>query len=242
MFYTAVILMLIGLLSLLYIVLTSSIEKKNEDEGSVPPPFEKKEEQVIPSVSPVAKPAPVRFPDLPEPDDRQEIPEPVGFPQEETAFNRKFEGTAQPLRPADTLLDRERLQEALKNLEKKEITAAAAVPAEDPQILIQGVLFFDHGRRLPQRMHQLDDLPERFYQELKRAGTANLVIKGRKVVIQCPNAQYYYNTSDLEQILFLPKGVGFVPVNQKRPVPVFITENPSAVKNFIRQHSITPGI
>jgi hypothetical protein len=238
MFYAAVILILIGLLSLLYIVITSSVEKKDQPAAD----FSIKEEPVNTHYeSYYTNRAPAQT-------EEQNLPDPVSFADQLKESERKFSENGSdlpglsisgpPLSPADTLLDKEKLKLALRSLNKKELKLPEP-PAEEPQILVTGVLFFDHGRQFPERMHQLEDMPERFYHELKRAGTGNLLIKGKKITIHCQNAQYNYNTRDLEQILFLPKGVGFIPLNLKRPVPIFLTEDSAQIRSFIRQHSLT---
>ncbi len=109
--------------------------------------------------------------------------------------------------------------------------------AEEEPVLINGVLFLDQGRQIQFQAGKMQDSPLRFFQELKRVGKGTLTLQGSNFRIDTAHATHNYSAPDLEQILFLHRGVALVPSNRSLPVPVFLTDTPDQVKEFIKRHS-----
>ncbi|MCB1308201.1 MAG: hypothetical protein KDK30_08490 [Leptospiraceae bacterium] len=130
-------------------------------------------------------------------------------------------------------IDTDTLQEALKIVARTESTAVK----EPEQFITRGVLYQDHGRRIPGRIGRVEDMPVRYFQELRRVGRGTLIIEGSTFMIHCGNASYSYSAGDLEQIVFQPGGVALVPLLPDRPVPVFITHDSEGVKKYIKRHA-----
>lgn len=126
-------------------------------------------------------------------------------------------------------------QDTLKIVEERE-PQPFPEPEEDP-VRIDGILFMDRSRQIHVHADRLKNSPLHFFQELKREGKGSLSIQGRNFRIDTAHSSHNYSASDLEQILFLQKGVALVPLNRSLSVPVFITDRPDEIKNFIKRHS-----
>lgn len=104
------------------------------------------------------------------------------------------------------------------------------------QLITKGILFLDKGRRLPGMMGKFSELPVRFFDELRRIGTGNLIIEEGAFIVRSGNATYHYSIGDLDQILFQPSGVALVPVLPDRSVALFITKEAEAIRSFMKEH------
>lgn len=110
-----------------------------------------------------------------------------------------------------------------------------AMPVQE-HLVVNGVLFLDHGRHVPIRAGSTS-LPPRMFAEMRRAGEAVLSIQGSQFLIQCQGASYGSSSAELEQIIFQEGGVAFVSVLPERPVLVFLTSESERVKAFIKKHA-----
>ena len=152
---------------------------------------------------------------------------------------------AQPDTHADELPPRENwkrmdtrsLQNTLKVYGEKETLR----PDEERSLVVQGVLYLNHNRSLP-LLHgtqgaQVGGETLEAYADVKRVGPGSLVLEGSGFYIRCGNASYSYSTTDLEQILFQERGIALIPDSPNRPAPLFITENPEVIKDYIKRHA-----
>ncbi|MCB1324738.1 MAG: hypothetical protein H7A21_19085 [Spirochaetales bacterium] len=134
-----------------------------------------------------------------------------------------------------TRIDTDLLAETLKVAARTE--GAELQPEE--QLIVTGVLYQDHGRRIPHQVGRFGELPVRFFSEMRRVGSGTMILERSNFRIHCGNASYSYSAGDLDQIVFQESGVALVPVLPDRPVPVFITREARSVKSFIKKHART---
>ena len=83
---------------------------------------------------------------------------------------------------------------------------------------------------------KFEELPVRFFDELRRVGSGNLIIEEGAFIIRSGNATYHYSIGDLDQIIFQPTGVALVPIMGDRSVALFITEDAQKIREFIKEH------
>ena len=130
-------------------------------------------------------------------------------------------------------IDTDSLAEALKIHAREE----EEVPGRPEQLITTGILYLDHGRRLPRQAGGIVDRPVGVLSEVKRIGTGTMILEGTSFLIHCDNTSFTYSAGDLDQIIFQKKGVVLVPLLAGRPVPVFITEAADQVRSFVKKHA-----
>lgn len=246
MFYIAILLIIGGLASLLFLVISQSVEKvpelKNTGESETIPlvrteavdeyaDSSHRVDREPPDVqTPPEKEAVVQTPP-PVSTSFDEPPETDGPSPHDTA--RDFEEKKAAQKPTGHWIDTRPLNEALKSMQKEQ----SVREVEPEQLIVAGLLYLDYGRQIIVRADDLISSPPGVFSEMKRAGQGHCMIRGSTINIQCDNTSYTYSTNDLDQIIFLHKGVAFVPMNTRQAVPIFITEESDLIKSFIKKHS-----
>lgn len=224
-FYFALILITLGILSLLFIAF-SILFKKNPAPSDIPPQLH--------GEKPVGQEPPQR---LTQKKVRERAPESSPLrPEDRSSLEKILRVSHRNLRKRENywmgqLPDRE----TLKVVEERE-PQTPMEPEEDP-VHVDGVLFIDRSRQIHVHADRLKNSPLNFFQELKREGKGTLTVQGKNFRIDTANASHNYSASDLEQILFLQKGLALIPMNKSSSVPVFITDRPDEIKDFIKRHS-----
>lgn len=135
-------------------------------------------------------------------------------------------------------IDRDSLRDTILELSFQETKQATRTQ----QLIAQGVLYLDQSRRIPHLIGRQVELPERFFDELRRIGEGALILEESSFLIRCGNASYTYSIGDLDQIIFQATGVALVPLLTDRAVPLFITADAEAIKAFIKRHARTREI
>ena len=130
-------------------------------------------------------------------------------------------------------IDPDSLNEALRVFEKTERTT----PESTPQLVVTGILYLDHGRRIPGQLGRSGEIPARVFAELRRIGNGTLILENSSFLIHCGNASYSYSTGDMDQILFQGSGLALVPIHPDRPIPVFLTRDVARVKAYIKKNA-----
>ncbi len=130
-------------------------------------------------------------------------------------------------------IDPDSLNESLRVMEKTERES----PEAAPQLIVTGVLFLDHGRKIPGQIGRRGEIPTRIFSELRRVGNGTLILEGSSFLIHCGNTSYSYSAGDMDQILFQGSGLALVPIHPDRPIPLFLTGDVSAVKAYIKQNA-----
>ena len=106
--------------------------------------------------------------------------------------------------------------------------------AEETPFRMEGILYLDYGRKIPFADKNLRE--KRLLEEfngLKRSGETLLTVEKGVFHFKTPNAVYSYAADELEQIVFLEEGFVMIPVDRKLPAPVLLTDNVSAMKNYL---------
>lgn len=270
MFYLAIFLILLGLISLVVLVVSlSGNSDPSVEEGTLPtgstserpeaparlkpeqdmgqdsplpsrsgldsPEKAPEEETRIDPISP-SEPPPAQETNLP----REESMEPVA----DGARERQEQSGEKTMVPGEQTL---RLRQALQLLEDRNRerttlrTTGEREEKKNEQLIVTGVLFLDHGRQIQYRAGTMPENPESFFSEMKRVDQGSLILQGPRFQIVCGNANYQYGASELEQILFIKGGIALIPLSQKRPVPVFLTEDMDRVRSYVERYSTVAG-
>lgn len=178
---------------------------------------------------------------------RRPGPDLTGAPDAEEGLEEKpaparprWEPTRKPPRPTPLTekqvfkrIDTDSLAEALKIHAREE----EEVPGQPEQMVVTGILYLDHGRRLPLRAGQFAEGPVGVLSEVKRIGNGTMILEGTSFLIHCDNTSFTYSAGDLDQIIFQKKGIVLVPLLAGRPVPVFITEEAERIRAFVKKHA-----
>lgn len=135
--------------------------------------------------------------------------------------------------PAEVLVQH-RNPEKEEHVELDPVREEKPLPEEKP-LVVSGILYLDHSRKLG-RSRSLDLAPALF-QELKRVGQASLILDGSSFIIHAENASYTYSSADLDRIFFRDRGLALVPLSSRRAIPVFLSDQANAVKEYIKSHS-----
>ena len=105
-----------------------------------------------------------------------------------------------------------------------------------PPLALQGILFLK-----PDRGSDSNDLladGERLLGQVRRVGEATLLVEGGRFLIRSGDASFSYSANDLDEVRFEQGGFSLIPVDRNRPVPVFLTERPDELKEYLRKHSL----
>ena len=152
----------------------------------------------------------------------------------------RFEPTRVPPKPTPLSekqtfkrIDTDSLADALKIHAREE----EELPTQPEKIIATGILYLDHGRRLPARGGDFSEGPVGVLSEVKRIGTGTMILEGTSFLIHCDNTSFTYSAGDLDQIIFQKKGIVLVPLLAGRPVPVFITEDADRIRSFVKKHA-----
>ncbi len=191
-----------------------------------------------PAPAPAYQPAPA-----PEPEFAPRAPEPAARTHEELSELRSRlqqiaptrPGTAPRPRSSDHLrrIDPDALNETLRVYEKTE----QRQPEPAPQLIVSGMLYLDHARRIPAQLDRRGEIPTRIFSGLRRIGTGTLILEDTSFLIHCGNASYAFSAGDLDQILFQSSGVALVPIHPDRPIPLFLTREVERVKHYIKRNA-----
>lgn len=130
-------------------------------------------------------------------------------------------------------IDPDSLNEALRVFEKTE----RETPEPAPQLVVTGMLYLDHGRKIPGQLGRRGEIPTRVFSELRRIGTGTLILENSSFLIHSGNTSYSYSAGDMDQILFQGSGLALVPIHPDRPIPVFLTREVAAVKAYIKKNA-----
>lgn len=130
-------------------------------------------------------------------------------------------------------IDPDALNETLRVYEQSE----RRQPEPAPQLIVSGMLYLDHARRIPTQLDRRGEIPTRIFSGLRRIGTGTLILEDTSFLIHCGNASYAFSAGDLDQILFQSSGVALVPIHPDRPIPVFLTREVERVKHCIKKNA-----
>lgn len=101
---------------------------------------------------------------------------------------------------------------------------------------IPGVLYLDMGRRLLEWIDQGAECPPAIFSDLKRIGQGRLIMDESGIRIYSGSAAYTFGPDDLREIAFMQKGLALIPEKKDRPLIVYLTDEPEEIKNFIKKH------
>jgi len=101
----------------------------------------------------------------------------------------------------------------------------------------EGILFLDYGRKVHLNAGRFERIDPELFMKLKRSGRSDIVIRGTEFTIHTGNATHRYPSTELEQILFLDGGIALVPLDEKEPVSVFLTESVHEIRDHIKRNS-----
>lgn len=130
-------------------------------------------------------------------------------------------------------IDPDSLNESLRVFEKTE----RETPEPAPQLVVTGMLYLDHGRKIPAQLGRRGEIPTRVFSELRRVGNGTLILENSSFLIHCGNTSYSYSAGDLDQILFQGSGLALVPIHPDRPIPLFLTAQVDSVKAYIKKNA-----
>ncbi|MEQ9365477.1 MAG: hypothetical protein RIF32_14620 [Leptospirales bacterium] len=130
-------------------------------------------------------------------------------------------------------IDPDSLNESLRVFEKTE----RETPEPAPQLVVTGVLYLDHGRKIPGQLGRRGEIPTRIFSELRRVGNGTLILENSSFLIHSGNTSYSYSAGDMDQILFQGGGLALVPIHPDRPIPVFLTAEAASVKAYIKKNA-----
>ncbi len=118
------------------------------------------------------------------------------------------------------------------------VRGAAAVrePQGPPPLAIQGILFLKPDRGMPEGSELFGE-GERVLGGVRRVGEATLFVESGRFLIRAGDASFSYSGNDLEEVVFEQGGFSFIPVDRGRPVPVFLSERPDELREYLRKHS-----
>lgn len=104
---------------------------------------------------------------------------------------------------------------------------------------LEGVLYQDQGKKIPFDWKNLKEkqLPENLFADFKRIGPGLLCEEGKKFIFKVNNANYYYDSEDLDQIVFFDEALVFIPSNPEIDIPVFFTDGIEEFRQFLRERS-----
>lgn len=105
-----------------------------------------------------------------------------------------------------------------------------------PPLQIQAVYYQDQSRRLPGYAKRPEDFPTRFFQEFIRIGQGSVKLSASGFEIEVNQSKSVLSTEELDQILFFDSGFALVPLSAK-PIPVFLTKETQKVKDYVRSLS-----
>jgi hypothetical protein len=107
-------------------------------------------------------------------------------------------------------------------------------------LIAHGVLFLDSGRRVYLHAGSIGVDSAKILSGLKRVGRCSLVYRDSRFGILSGNVTYSYAADELEQVVFLNRAVAFVPADRSSPVSIILTESTDAIREFIKKYSMVP--
>ncbi len=137
---------------------------------------------------------------------------------------------SETFRPMSRRVDPDALASALRG--------ASQESKGPPPLALQGILFLKPDRSMPES-GALSREGEQVLGAVRRVGEATVFVESGRFLIRAGDASFSYSAADLEEVVFEQGGFSFIPVDRSRPVPVFLSERPDELRNYLRANSVS---